>query len=99
MMVSLHVLTLTRADEKARDGFLARIDATLKPFIEDMGYDSEYSVEETRRDLWKINGMVPPMPETKAEKVWKEKNWPVPFVLADGGLGGGPQPWAGESKL
>lgn len=40
--------------------FLARIDAALKPFIADEGYDWEYSVLETSRDLWKINGLVPP---------------------------------------
>jgi hypothetical protein len=43
-----------------RDRFLHRVDEALRPFILDQGWDLEYSVIETRRDLWKINGMVPP---------------------------------------
>lgn len=78
--------TDARPNDEARDSFLAKVDAAIKPFIGDMGYDWEYSVEETRRDLWKINGLVPPMPNTKAEKTWFEKNEPVPFEKADGGL-------------
>lgn len=30
--------------------------------------------------------MVPPMPNTKAEKEWFEKNQPIPFAKEDGGL-------------
>jgi stalled ribosome rescue protein Dom34 len=38
---------------------LGKVDEVLKGFGED-GWDWEYSVIETRRDLWKINGIVPP---------------------------------------
>ncbi|KAM0123666.1 hypothetical protein ACHAO1_011243 [Botrytis cinerea] len=69
-----------------RDDFLKALDEALKPSIADKGWDWEYSVEETRRDLWKINGLVPPMPDTKAEKEWIETNVPKPFRLEDGGL-------------
>jgi len=79
----------TSPNDTARDSFLSKIDAALKPFIEDMGYDWEYSVEETRRDLWKINGMVPPMPNTKAEKEWWRLNRAVEYEKVDGGLGEG----------
>jgi hypothetical protein len=58
----------------------------LKPSIADKGWDWEYSIEETRRDLWKVNGLVPPMPNSKAEKEWVEMNVPKPFKLEDGGL-------------
>jgi hypothetical protein len=43
-----------------RDRFLLKVDEALRPFIAEQGWDWEYSVIETRRDLWKINGMVPP---------------------------------------
>jgi hypothetical protein len=65
-----------------------RVDAALKPFIADQGYDWEYSVEESDRDLWKIAGMVPPMPGTEAEKEWVEKNVAVTFEAEKGGLRG-----------
>jgi len=39
--------------------------------------------------LWKINGMVPPMPNTKAEKEWWRLNRAVEYEKVDGGLGEG----------
>lgn len=69
-----------------RDKFLARVDQVLKPFIADKGYDWEYSVEETSRDFWKMNGLVPPMPSSEAEKEWVKENRAVPFERAKGGL-------------
>lgn len=75
-----------RPDAATRNRFLSRIDKTLKPFIEDAGYDWEYSIEETSRDLWKVQGLVPPMPDTEAENEWKRLNRAVPFEKAKGGL-------------
>jgi hypothetical protein len=71
-----------------RDRFLARIDAALKPFIADQGYDWEYNVAETSRDLWKIQGLVPPMPGSKAEHEWTRLNRAMEFEAEDGGLSG-----------
>ena len=62
------------------------MDVTLKPFIEDKGYDWEYSVTETSRDLWKVSGLVPPMPNTEAEKEWVTLNRAVKFDPEKGGL-------------
>jgi hypothetical protein len=64
------------------------VDAALKPFIADQGFDWEYSVEEADRELWKISGMVPPMPGTEAEKEWVRRNVAVPFEAEKGGLEG-----------
>ncbi|KAJ4341291.1 hypothetical protein N0V95_007278 [Ascochyta clinopodiicola] len=47
---------------------------------------SYFCGNETRRDLWKVNGLVPPMPNSKAEKGWVKTNVPKPFKLEDGGL-------------
>jgi hypothetical protein len=46
----------------------------------------EYSVEETSRDLWKMNGLVPPKPGTVAEKEWARLNKTVKYEAKDGGL-------------
>ncbi|KAJ4294380.1 hypothetical protein N0V90_008070 [Kalmusia sp. IMI 367209] len=69
-----------------RDRFLGRVDATLKPHVADKGYDWEYSVEETSRNLWKVQGLVPPMPGSEAEKKWVEENRATEFEAAKGGL-------------
>jgi hypothetical protein len=55
----------TRPNDVIRDRFLAKVDNALKPHIAEQGWDWEYSVIETSRDLWKINGLVPPMPQSK----------------------------------
>ncbi|KAF2108269.1 putative oxalocrotonate tautomerase [Lophiotrema nucula] len=70
-----------------RDRFLGRVDSALKPFIEDKGWDWEYDVEETSRDLWKIQGLVPPGPGTEAEETWKRENRASGFEAETGGLG------------
>ncbi|KAF2662143.1 hypothetical protein K491DRAFT_585581 [Lophiostoma macrostomum CBS 122681] len=69
-----------------RDRFLARVDQALKPYIQDAGYDWEYSVEETSRELWKIDGFVPPMPGSEAEREWVARNSPGEFERGRGGL-------------
>ncbi|KAH7125385.1 putative oxalocrotonate tautomerase [Dendryphion nanum] len=71
---------------KSANRFLSVVDQALKPFIADKGYDWEYSVEETSRDLWKIDGLVPPMPNTEAEKEWVRLNRAVEFEPEKGGL-------------
>jgi hypothetical protein len=38
---------MSRPNDAVRDRFLGRIDEVLKPYIEDQGWDWEYSVIET----------------------------------------------------
>lgn len=68
-----------RPNDTVRDRFLTAIDAALKPHISDKGYDWEYSVIETRRDLWKIQGFVPPATGSEAEEVWRARNQAVEY--------------------
>lgn len=75
-----------RPNDAIRDRFLGRVDAALKPFIEDAGYDWEYSVIETDRGLWKVQGLVPPMPKSEAEVEWTKLNRAVGFEREKGGL-------------
>ncbi|ORY11111.1 putative oxalocrotonate tautomerase [Clohesyomyces aquaticus] len=93
--ITIQNIARTLPNEEIRDRFLGRIDETLKPFVQDMGYDCEYSVEETRRDLWKIDGLVPPMPGTEAEQLWTRENKSSKFEPEKGGLEKG-NPWNGE---
>jgi hypothetical protein len=81
-------LTLTpeSPNEEVRDRFLESIDRTLKPHVADKGYDWEYSIEETRRDLWKVQGMVPPMPGSEAELEWVKNNKATEFEPVKGNL-------------
>ncbi|EOD51422.1 putative 4-oxalocrotonate tautomerase protein [Neofusicoccum parvum UCRNP2] len=76
--------TFTTAEE--RDALSAditsiytNVDEKLKPHIADKGYDWEYHGHETDRELWKIQGMVPPDRDTEGERLWVKENKAVPF--------------------
>ncbi|KAK4545885.1 hypothetical protein LTR36_002449 [Oleoguttula mirabilis] len=56
-----------------------RIDRILKPHITAKGFDLEYTVQETERRLWKINGLVPPPWRSEEEKLWVRENRPVAY--------------------
>ena len=43
------------------------------------GVDWELHIDETSRELWLIQGMRPPLPGSAAEKLWIERNEPVPY--------------------
>jgi hypothetical protein len=57
----------------------SNIDKVLATHVADKGYNWEYHVDETERRLWKINGMKPPPWKSEKEKLWLEKNRPVPY--------------------
>ncbi|KAF7557922.1 hypothetical protein G7Z17_g294 [Cylindrodendrum hubeiense] len=74
-----HVAVHTNDNADAHRNLTSRIDATLKPHIEDQGYDWEYTVNETPRGLWKINGLIPPPHKSAAEQLWVREDKPVMY--------------------
>ena len=60
--------------------FMEAYEAILAPFIIDRGYDCETTVEECDANMWRENGLVPPLPGSEAEKEWVRQNKPVPFT-------------------
>jgi hypothetical protein len=40
-------------------------------------------VLESDANLWRENGMLPPLPNSKAEKEWVRVNKPVPYTEED----------------
>ncbi|KAK1144063.1 hypothetical protein N8T08_005725 [Aspergillus melleus] len=57
--------------------FLSDVDTVLTPLFEPKGIDWEYFVTEAPRNLWKINGLVPPPTGSEGEKQWRRLNRPV----------------------
>ncbi|KAK0738777.1 putative oxalocrotonate tautomerase [Schizothecium vesticola] len=49
-----------------------RMTEMLGPHVE--GCDWELHVDETPKELWRINGIVPPPNGSEAEKLWAETN-------------------------
>ena len=70
--------TFTSEIQKRR--FLYATDQILNPVFEKGGWDWEYWVTESPRDLWKVNGLVPPPTGSAAEKKWAEANRPIKGV-------------------
>ncbi|KAB2577961.1 hypothetical protein BFW01_g9338 [Lasiodiplodia theobromae] len=68
-----------RLGDERKSGWLQLVDATLKPHIADKGYDWEYHGLETDRELWKIQGLVPPPTGTEGEQLWVKENKAIPY--------------------
>ncbi|KAJ5170935.1 Tautomerase [Penicillium coprophilum] len=68
-----HVARAFKNDETKRQ-FLADVDGILNPVFEPKKMEWEYWVTEVSRDLWKINGLVPPQPGSEGEKKWVKLN-------------------------
>ncbi|CAN9094910.1 hypothetical protein CC77DRAFT_401772 [Alternaria alternata] len=67
-----------------REAWIHHIDSVIKPHIADKGYDWEFHIEEPRRDLWKIQGLIPPPLVSEAHKKWRRENKPTPYTKQDG---------------
>ncbi|KAH7723639.1 hypothetical protein AAVH_08745 [Aphelenchoides avenae] len=73
-----HIARQFENDEQKK-GFLDLYEGTIAPFIKERGFDWEVSVELVDRDLWRENGLIPPQPNSEAEKEWKRLNKAVPY--------------------
>jgi hypothetical protein len=62
------------------------VTIALMPFTVERGFDWELHVDETPFNIWLIQGMRPPFPNTEAEKTWIRENRPVPYQVAVDGL-------------
>jgi 4-oxalocrotonate tautomerase family enzyme len=55
----------------------------LAPFTTDRGLHTEFHIDETPIDLWRVDGLKPPPPFSEAEKKWARDNAPSPYELTD----------------
>lgn len=63
--------------------WMAKVEAALAPYIKDRGRDWEIHIDETPFDLWRIQGMAPPPPNSEYEKLWIEENRPAPYPIEE----------------
>jgi phenylpyruvate tautomerase PptA (4-oxalocrotonate tautomerase family) len=64
--------------------WLRKANAAIAPFVQDRGYHYELHVGETPRELWLIDGIRPPRPDTEAEKKWKLEDRASPYDPSEG---------------
>jgi phenylpyruvate tautomerase PptA (4-oxalocrotonate tautomerase family) len=67
------------ADAASKDSARKRIGAVIQTFAAGKGLRWEFHVDETPRELWMIDGLVPPPSGSDAEKMWAEENRPIPY--------------------
>lgn len=73
-----HLARAFKSDE-IKERFHLRVNEVLSPVFEPKGMDWEYFITEASRDLWRINGLVPPTPGSEAEKEWVQVNRAVKY--------------------
>ena len=66
-------------DPAKRESVRNRIGAVIQPFATAKGLRWEFHVDETPRDMWLINGLVPPPTGSDAEKLWAREKRAVPY--------------------
>jgi phenylpyruvate tautomerase PptA (4-oxalocrotonate tautomerase family) len=66
----------TLPSAEARTWWIGQCDEALAPYIRDRGLDWEFHIDETSFELWSINGVRPPLPDTEDEKRWIAENRP-----------------------
>ncbi len=67
-------------DEETRRRTAQWIKGMLEPHLaRHTGLHWEFHVDETSRDLWMINGIVPPPEGSEAERNWAQRNAPSAY--------------------
>lgn len=72
----------TLPDAAARARWIETLNGYLAPFMARRALDWELHIDETSRDLWLIQGMRPPAPNSPGERLWFELDEPVPYADA-----------------
>ena len=67
------------ADAASKHSARERIGAVIEPFAAGKGLRWEFHVDETPRELWIIDGLVPPPTGSEAEQLWAKENRAIPY--------------------
>jgi len=68
------------SDPASREASRRRISDLIEPFAAGKGLRWEFHVDETPTDLWIINGLAPPPPDSDAGKLWAKENRAIPYA-------------------
>ncbi|CAF1504361.1 unnamed protein product [Adineta ricciae] len=66
-------------DDQRKTEFSEKYEEAIAPFIKDKGYDWEVHVEEVPPEMWRENGLIPPIKFPEIEKEWARLNKPIPY--------------------
>jgi len=72
----------TEDGRKSREQWMDMINQTLKPHITDRPeLEWEFHIAETPFDLWRVQGLSAPPPQSEAETRWLKENKATPWKL------------------
>ncbi|KAL0930560.1 enzyme [Colletotrichum truncatum] len=76
-LITIYHVARRFENESVKVRFLGKVDSILNPKLGAKGMDWEYFIQESPREFWKINGIIPPPTGSDMEKVWFRENKPV----------------------
>jgi hypothetical protein len=68
--------------EELFERYFSLVLPALKPYIEDRGYEWEFSIQNDPAVSWRIDGMIPPAPGTEDMQRWDKDNKASPRTFA-----------------
>ena len=77
--VAIDIFARDVDNQARRESVRHRIGAVIQPFATAKGLRWEFHVDQTPRDLWMINGLVPPPAGSDAEQLWAKENRAIPY--------------------
>lgn len=87
-----HIARHMQPDEVMRmRGFMSWFEEAIAPFTKGKGINWEVHIDQTPFELWRVQGMAPPQPQSEGERLWRERGEPVVYegMVAGGPPGGG----------
>ena len=77
--ISVAHIARTLPGPEARTRWMDRVHRALVPFMAARGLGWELHIDETPMDLWSIQGLRPPPPDSAAEQRWIRENRPSSY--------------------
>jgi phenylpyruvate tautomerase PptA (4-oxalocrotonate tautomerase family) len=77
--IAVEHIARTLPNPESRTRWMGMVHEALVPFMAGRGLDWEIHIDETRMDLWSIQGLRPPPPDSAAERQWIRENRPTPY--------------------
>ncbi|KAG4438456.1 hypothetical protein IFR05_006066 [Cadophora sp. M221] len=74
-----HIAMNFKEDFERANRYLDWVGKIFKERFEPRGWTWEFSVTESRRELWRIQSLVPPLVGSEAMKLWMETGKAVPL--------------------
>jgi phenylpyruvate tautomerase PptA (4-oxalocrotonate tautomerase family) len=79
LRISVDHIARQFSDDKSRQRFLQACNAIIEPYTERLGLRWELHIDETPFELWSIQGLAPPPPNSEHEARWKAENRASPW--------------------